>query len=312
MAVKFEAFPLQVADGSVLAAYRMRPQSELRGVVQIAHGMAEHSRRYERLAAALAVAGYAVYAADHRGHGGSVDIHGLGDFGPHGFSAVVADMAELSDVARTQMPSAPLVLLGHSMGSFAAQAYLAAHGSGLAALVLSGTAALAPLMAAMAASGSGGGLESFKAAFEPARTPFDWLSRDAAEVDAYLADPLCGFELAESSRQSIFALCQGAPNDPRLAGIRRDLPILVLSGEVDPVVGPGQAFARALADAWRAAGLATIEHRVYPGARHELFNETCREEVTSELIAWLNARLPISSAAPARRRDSTPAPPPSR
>jgi alpha-beta hydrolase superfamily lysophospholipase len=286
----FDSFSLQSADGAQLAAFRMPPSGgPVRGVVQIAHGMAEHSRRYERLAARLAAAGYATYAADHRGHGGSARIHGLGDFGPGGFAAVVADMAVLSQLARADNPGAPLILLGHSMGSFAAQAYLPEHGAQLAALVLSGTAALPPLLQAMAAAANVGRLEAFNAAFEPARTPFDWLSRDEAEVDAYIADPMCGFEVAEASRQSMFALGLRSPNDPRLSGLRSDLPILILSGEVDPVVGPGQSHAVALIDAWRGRGLGRIEHRVYAGARHELFNETCRDQVTADLIAWLGA-----------------------
>ena len=301
MSAAFDSFSLQAGDGAQLAAFRMTPSGgPTRGVVQIAHGMAEHSRRYERLARRLAAAGYATYAADHRGHGGSARIHGLGDFGPDGFAAVVADMAVLSQRARADIPGAPLILLGHSMGSFAAQAYLPAHGSQLAAVVLSGTAALAPLLQAMTAAANAGRLEAFNAAFEPARTPFDWLSRDEAEVDAYVADPMCGFEVAEASRQSMFASCLGSPSDPRLANLRSDLPILILSGELDPVVGPGQSHALALIEAWRAHGLERIEHRVYQGARHELFNETCREQVTDELIAWLSA-MPNSGVTPARR-----------
>jgi alpha-beta hydrolase superfamily lysophospholipase len=253
--------------------------------------MAEHFPRYGRLAAALTGAGYAVYGADHRGHGASAAIHGLGDFGPAGFAAVVSDMAALTKRARAEMPDRPLFLLGHSMGSFAAQLYVLEHSSLLDGLILSGTAAMAPLLEALAASGAAPGLEAFNAAFEPARTPFDWLSRDPAEVDSYIADPLCGFALTDASMQSLFGQGAGALTDPRLASVNRDLPILVLSGEVDPVVGPGQAYARALIEAWRLAGLQRIDHRVYPGARHELFNETCRDEVTRDLIAWLDQHL---------------------
>jgi len=291
MTCPIEAFPLAVADGAVLAAYRSSPERPAKGLVQIAHGMAEHFLRYARLTEALAGAGYAVYGLDHRGHGASAEAHGLGDFGPRGFAGVVADMAELSEFAKRETPGRPLMLLGHSMGSFAAQQYLLGHGDLLAGLVLSGTASLAPLMQALAAAGAAPGLEAFNAAFEPARTPFDWLSRDEAEVDAYVADPMCGFALTEASMTSMFALCAGAASDPRLAGVRRDLPILVLSGEVDPVVGPNQTYATALIDAWRDAGLSHIDHRVYPGARHELFNETCRDQVAADLIAWLDAAM---------------------
>jgi alpha-beta hydrolase superfamily lysophospholipase len=176
------------------------------------------------------------------------------------------------------------------MGSFAAQLYLLSHGDDLAALVLSGTAAGDKLVEAIAASGGGGRLESFNAAFEPARTPFDWLSRDPEEVDAYVADPLCGFELTQDSVQSVFQATGAATLDPRLAKAPNNLPVLVISGERDPVTGPDQAFVGALVDRYRAAGL-DVEHRVYPGCRHELFNETNRDEVTADLIGWLDARI---------------------
>jgi len=199
-------------------------------------------------------------------------------------------MAELTRLAKRERSGTPLALLGHSMGSFAAQLYLLEHGHELDALVLTGTAAAAPLLESVTASGAGG-LETFNTSFEPARTPFDWLSRDEAEVDAYLADPLCGFALTEASMQSMFTLLAGAAIDPRLGAALADLPVLVMSGAVDPVVGPDQAFARALINAWRKAGLTRIDHRVYPGARHELFNETCRDQVAGDLIAWLDVVL---------------------
>jgi alpha-beta hydrolase superfamily lysophospholipase len=267
------------------------PEGHAKGVVQIADGMAEHFARYARLTEALTAAGYAVYAIDHRGHGDSAKIHGLGDFGPRGFAAVVADMAELTRFAKREASGAPFALLGHSMGSFAAPLYLLEHGRELDALVLTGTAAVAPLLESLTADGAARGLEAFNVNFEPGRTPFDWLSRDEAEVDAYLADPLCGFPLTEASMQSMFTLLAGAAIDPRLGAALAALPVLVMSGEVDPVVGPGQAFARVLVDGWRNAGLTRIDHRVYPGARHELFNETCRDQVTGDLIAWMDTAM---------------------
>lgn len=284
-----ERFTLHGSDGVAVAAYRALPAGDIRGVVQIAHGMAEHFGRYHRLAGRLTRAGYAVYANDHRGHGGSAGAHGLGQFGPDGFAALVGDMAALTQVARREAPGRPLVLLGHSMGSFAAQLYLLDHHHELAGLALSGTAALDKLLDNMQASGRPVGLESLNAGFEPARTPFDWLTRDEGEVDAYIDDPLCGFALDDASMGSIFALGSGARTDPRLAGVRADLPVYVISGEFDPVTGPDQAFVEALLGGYRDNGLSNIDHRIYPGGRHEMFNETCRDQVESELIAWLNA-----------------------
>ena len=286
-----EPFTLTASDGAALAAYRSPPAGPPKGVVQIAHGMAEHFARYGRLAKGLNAAGYAVYGGDHRGHGQSAGVHGLGSFGEGGFQAVVDDMAALSAVARREWPGKPLVLLGHSMGSFAAQLYILEHSQDLAGLVLSGTAALDQLLAAMLSRGGPVSMALLNAAFEPGRTSFDWLSRDEAEVDAYVADPLCGFDLDEASMQSIFGLGASARTDPRLAQVRRPLAIYVISGERDPVTGPSQAFTRALIESYEAAGLGPIEHRVYPGARHELFNETCRDQVEAELIAWLDATV---------------------
>jgi alpha-beta hydrolase superfamily lysophospholipase len=285
-----DRFDLAGADGARLAGFRLAPAGPVRGVAQIAHGMGEHFGRYHRLAGRLAGAGYAVYGQDHRGHGAS-QVHGLGDFGPGGFQTLVDDMAALSAAARREHPGAPFALVGHSMGSFASQAYLIEHGAGLDALALSGTAALDRLMAGMAATGGAPGLAALNAPFEPARTPFDWLSRDEAEVDAYLADRLCGFDVTPASLASMFALGAGLRSDPRLAAVRPDLPILVISGEFDPVTGPGQAHTNALIDGWRASGLTGIEHRVWPGGRHEMFNEINRAEVEDDLIAWLDAAL---------------------
>ena len=287
-----QQFRYAASDGAQVGAWRLLPEGRPKAVVQIAHGMAEHMARYERLGRALADAGYAAYANDHRGHGKSADVHGLGDFGPRGFPGVVDDMAALSRLTKSENPEVPLVLIGHSMGSFAAQLYLLDHGSDLTGLVLSGTAAGDKLLEAVAASGGGGRLESFNAAIEPARTPVDWLSRDEVEVDAYVADPLCGFELEPASVQSVFQSTHGASTDPRLAEVPKDLPILVISGEFDPVTGAGQAFADTLVERYRKAGLRDVKHRVYPEGRHELFNELNRDEVTADLIAWLEQVAP--------------------
>lgn len=286
-----QSFSLTGADSARIVAYRSMPKGEPKAIVQIAHGLGEHFKRYARLAAALNAAGYAVYGNDHRGHGQTAGADALGQFGEGGFQAVVDDMAALTAVAKREVPGKPFVLLGHSMGSFAAQRYLLEHSDELAALVLSGTAAADLLVAHIMASGGPGGLGAFNGAFEPARTGFDWLSRDAAEVDAYIADPLCGFDLDAASAQSLFMLAGGARADPRIHDVRKSLPVYVISGEFDPVVGPGQSFANALIDSYRAAGLTDITHRVYPGGRHEMFNETNRAEVEADLVAWLNGTV---------------------
>lgn len=287
-------FALKASDGATIASYRAVPSGNVKAIVQIAHGMAEHFRRYARLTQKLTAKGYAVFANDHRGHGDSVKGHGLGNFGPRGFQALVDDMATLSQVAKQELPGKPLVLLGHSMGSFAAQLYLLEHHRELAGVVLSGTAAMDKLLESLLASGEPVTLELLNAGFEPARTSFDWLSRDPAEVDKYIADPLCGFTVEDASTRSMYEIGTKARFDPRLGQVRKDLPIYVISGERDPVVGPGQSFANALIDSYKGFGLKDIVHRVYEGGRHEMFNETNREQVEDELIAWLENSLPLS------------------
>jgi len=282
------AFTVLAADGARITAYKALPAGRPRAVVQLAHGMAEHAGRYRRLAEALTAAGYAVYSNDHRGHGASAAAHGLGEFGPGGFQSLVDDLVAVSRVAQAETPNTPLILIGHSMGSFAAQLYLLEHHGRLTGLVLSGTAAVDALAAASAAARREVGLVSMNAGFAPARTDFDWLSRDEAEVDAYIADPLCGFALADEAMASVMQMAATARHDPRLASVRGDLPVYVISGEHDPVTGPSQAFVKALLGSWRAAGLSRLDHRVYPGGRHEMFNETTRDEVTADLIAWLD------------------------
>ena len=286
------AFDLVAPDGVHVTAYKALPIGAPRAIVQIAHGMAEHFIRYRRVVDALTGAGFAVYGQDHRGHGASAAAHGLGSFGPRGFAAVVNDMAALSRVAATDNPGAPLILLGHSMGSFASQLYLLDHHAGLTALILSGTAAMDAMRDALIASGRPQSPNAMNAPFEPARTDFDWLSRDEAEVDLYIADPLCGFPLTDASRVSVFESTAGARHDPRMAGVRPDLPVLVISGQFDPVTGPDQAFARALIDSYAATGIRRVDHNVYVGGRHEMFNEIGREAVVADLIRWLDGVVP--------------------
>lgn len=293
-ATTLTAFPLKTADGETITAYRAKPASgEPRAVIQIAHGLAEHAPRYARLVEKLTQEGYAVYSNDHRGHGASKDVHGLGNFGPRGFQALVDDMAELTQLAKRENPGKPIVLLGHSLGSFAAQIYLLDHHRQLNALVLSGTAAIDKLLEAIQASGKPASLEAFNAPFEPARTPFDWLSRDEKEVDKYIADPLCGFQAEEASLGSLFQLGVGARHDGRLVRVRKDLPIYIISGERDPIVGEGTANTQALINSYQGAGLTNITHQIYKNGRHEMFNETNRGEVENDLLAWLDKTLKV-------------------
>jgi alpha-beta hydrolase superfamily lysophospholipase len=280
-------FSFAAADGPDIAVYRWSGVPAPKAVVQIAHGMGEHAARYRRLAEALTAAGYPVYANDHRGHGmtaGSADHHG--DLGPGGWAGLVSDLGEVGAIARREHPGLPLVVVGHSMGSFALQGYLLDHSADVDAAVLSGTSAIDVIAPGIDPTKEVD-LSAFNAAFEPARTEYDWLSRDPDEVDAYVADPACGFGLNPHSTSSMLEGLADAGDPARLAGIRSDLPIYLLSGDADPLAGGG-ALIELVADRYRQAGVTDVTVALYPGARHEVFNETNRDEITADLVTWLD------------------------
>jgi alpha-beta hydrolase superfamily lysophospholipase len=274
------------ADATVLATYSWNDVFVPVAAVQIAHGLAEHSARYDRLAAALNRAGYLVHAHDHRGHGQSIDGQ-PGDLGKVGFEGLIADTAAYGATLREDRPDLPLFLIAHSMGSFAAQSVLLEHSDQYAGVVLSGSTALDLLAAKLAGSGGPVGLEAFNAGFEH-RTGYEWLSRDEAEVDAYVADPLCGFDLPDETVPALFGAAETLADPEVLARIRSDLPILIASGSADPLAGGG-GLVQVLGQRYRDAGVADVTVTVYDDARHEIFNETNRDEITADVIAWLAA-----------------------
>ncbi|HLX36770.1 MAG TPA: alpha/beta hydrolase [Candidatus Binataceae bacterium] len=278
------------ADGLEVACYRWPADANPVGVVQIAHGMGEHSLRYADLAGFLNRAGFHVYANDHRGHGRTAKSkEQLGDFGAGGWDALVEDMAHLTRLTR-EREHLPVVLLGHSMGSFAAQSYIVDHSDLIAAVALSGSAAVDKLQ--MNSSGDAD-LTALNADFEPARTPFDWLSRDPVEVEKYIADPLCGFGVIARSMASMAAASARIVDPAQLARIRKDLPIWIMAGDKDPV-NHHLEWLRPLAERYRAAGIRDVTEKYYLDGRHEMFNETNRAEVYRDLLAWTRTALRLT------------------
>lgn len=281
---------LSNADGTKVTTYTWaHVAGQPAGVVQIAHGLAEHGERYDRFARQLNAAGFVVHAVDHRGHGRTAGGR-LGDFGAAGFSGLIADVAQYGSALRAQHGSLPVFLFAHSMGSFAAQAALLDHASTWAGVILSGSTALDALAAAMAnaPADAPAGLAAFNAGFEH-RTGYEWLSRDDAEVNAYVADPWCGWEVPDDVIPSLFAPAARLADPALLAGIRRDLPLLIASGDADPLAGGG-ALIELLGQRYRDACIADVTVKLYPAARHEILNETNRDEVTADIVAWLRAR----------------------
>lgn len=278
-------FTFEAADGRKIFTYRWLPSGPVRGVLQISHGMGEHALRYRKPLQPLLDAGIAIYANDHRGHGRTATNRSeLGDFGAAGFAGLVDDMARLTKVARGEHPAKKLVLLGHSMGSFAAQIYVVEHSALIDGLVLSGSAAFDLLQAPR------GGLRSVGESMGKTRTPFDWLSRDETEVDAYIADPLCGFTVDDASRNSMFAAGAVAVDPKQLAKIRKDLPLYIFAGDKDPI-NADLTRLTPLVERYRAAGISDITTDFYHDGRHEMLNETNRDEVVRNLLNWLDLVL---------------------
>ena len=279
------------AGGVNVAAYRWDPTDAPRAIVQLTHGVGEYAERYQPLVDRLLSEGYVVYAHDHRGHGRTaVDESQFGILGEGGWAELVADIGRTGQVAKDAHPGLPLVLLAHSMGSFAAQQYLLDHSDDVTAVVLSGTAAIDLLEPAMDLDAPMD-LSAFNAPFAPPRTEFDWLSRDDAQVDAYIADPWCGFGLDVPGGKAMFADARPVADPGRVGAMRQDLPVYVVVGEMDPVNG-GLALVDELVRRYREAGLDDVTLVTYPEARHEVFNETNREEVFAGLVAWLDRVLP--------------------
>lgn len=276
---------LAARDGIVRPAREWRGEAAPWLILVVAHGMGEHAARYREPLTPLIEDGVAVFSLEHRGHGEDAVAAGTqGDYGPGLFAGLVADLHALVDAARAAHPDVPLVLLGHSMGSMIAQGYFADHTDALDGLVLSGAIAIDRVP-------PGGGdasalIAALNAPFAPARTEFDWLSRDEDQVDRYIADPLCGFGLTEASANSIVEAA------PRIAAapLPADLPVYIFSGEQDPLHLVLDGW-RAIGERYRAAGLDVTE-RLYEGGRHEMLNETNRAEVVRDLATWLERFRP--------------------
>ncbi|WP_192562142.1 alpha/beta hydrolase [Pseudomonas gozinkensis] len=302
-----DIFWLDASDRSRLFVNLWLPNSPLKAVILLAHGMAEHSARYARLAEAFCAEGYGVYAPDQRGHGKTADHGTLGHFADDdGWCKVVGDLASLNQFLGQRHPGVPIVLLGHSMGSYIAQAYLLHHSASLHGAILSGSnfQPVALYRAArqiarfeklrQGAKGRSALIEwlsfgSFNKAFKPAHTAFDWLSRDPAEVDRYANDPLCGFRCTNQLWIDLLGGLQQISKASNLAQIDPGLPLLVIGGECDPV-SEGKRLTD-LANALRTAGSQNLQLKIYPQARHELFNESNRDEVTADVLAWIDQAL---------------------
>ena len=292
-------------EGFEVFVYKWIPDHQKpKAVVQVAHGMAEHALRYERFATFLNQAGYAVYADDHRGHWKTAkDLSKAGVGGKDSWNGMVNDEKQLMDIIKKENPGLPLFFFGHSMGSFIAQRFIQLWGSELKGVILSGTTGLAifpkesiPLMEQAAAGElrdkypEGPGIfGALNAAFEPTKTPFDWLSRDEAEVQKYVNDPWCGFAFSNGMMLDMVKGMLDMLETQEQARIPKNLPVLMIAGEKDPV-GANDGV-NALAQKYRDLGIKDVKVILYPGARHEVLNEINRDEVQEDVKKWVDEHL---------------------
>ena len=283
-----DTFSYRAADGRQLVGYHWAPRdgTHVAGSVVLVHGMGEHLRRYDHVAEALTSAGFAVYGHDHRGHGASLTATDEpGHLGRNGWSALVDDLSLVVGRAKSDHPELPVAILAHSMGSFAIQQFLIDRGTDVDAVALTGTGALDLLEPVLDLS-TDLDLSAFNAPFQPARTDFDWLSRDQSIVDAYLADPLCGFGIDAASVREMFAGARRLADPDEVKRMPHYLPLYIAVGSKDPV-NADLALLWALVDRYRDAGMSDVTVRVYDDGRHEILNETNRAEVIGDLLNWL-------------------------
>lgn len=307
----FSAFTVSSPSGAELAVRHMPAEGLARGVVQINHGLAEHAARYRRFAAFLAARGFHAYAHDHRGHGATRATDSIpGAFAvKDGASKVVADVAAVHALIAERHPGLPVITFGHSMGGLIALNFAEAHPQASAALAvwnsnfnagLAGRAGQAFL--AIEAFFKGSDTPSAmlpKLTFQawakamPNRTDFDWLSRDEAEVDLYIADPLCGWDATVSMWRDVFELIYAGGNAENLAKLPKSLPVHLTGGAEDPATDKGAAVTW-LEGRMRKAGLANATLEILPETRHETLNEINRDQSMAGFAAWLEANLPGS------------------
>jgi alpha-beta hydrolase superfamily lysophospholipase/ectoine hydroxylase-related dioxygenase (phytanoyl-CoA dioxygenase family) len=298
---------LAAGDGHRIPVRRW-PAPAARAVVQVLHGMAEHSGVYADVATALNAAGLAVVAHDHRGHGLAAAPGAPGDVdAERSWSGVRRDLAVVNADVRRHHPGLPVIVLGHSMGSFLAQDLARSHPDGVDLLALEGSSYEAPWLTALAGllgrfecwrQGENGRsplvhsltFGAYGRAFARPRTLFDWLSRDATFVDRYVGDPLCGFRIANAFWRDFVRGLTTLYRPEAMKRTRADVPVYVFSGACDPVGHRGRGPER-LARALREAGSRDVTLRLYPGARHDLLHETNRDEVIADLQGWIESRL---------------------
>ncbi len=308
--MSFETIHRLPLNGGIELPFRQSLIAAPKAALHICHGLAEHSARYERFAMALNAAGYNVYAHDHRGHGANIGAYApRGIFAQKdGYRVAIDDVLALNRHIHASHSGLPVVLFGHSMGGLIALNYTLVHSETIDAAAIwnanfnggvENSAAMAILKIERMLKGSDVPSSilpklTFRAwgnAIPNHRTAFDWLSRDASEVEAYINDPLCGFDASVALWIDVFRMMKAGATDRNFANIRRDLPFNLVGGGEDPATDKAKAT-RKLAHRMQAMGFSKVTCTVYPNTRHESLNDLNREEVTQNFLNWLAQALP--------------------
>ena len=307
--VKEQEFYYPSSDGiHQCYAHEWSPGTKPRAVLQIVHGVAEYIQRYAPFASWLAEQGFIVVGEDHLGHGRTVDDGKFGYFGPKdGWSLVSRDVRKLRTLEGEHYPDLPYFILGHSMGSFLTRTYLIDWPGTVDGAILSGTGqegsatvAAGKLVCSLFCSlrgtdGHSGFVDSlslgaYNKQFSPNRTTADWICRDEAVVDAYLKDPFCTFQPTVGMFRDMMGGLQYIASPKNLKKMYKTTPVYFFSGDRDPV-GQNGAGVKKVAGLFRSAGCTDVTVKLYPNGRHEMLNETNRQEVWQDVASWLEAKL---------------------
>lgn len=307
-----EEFTIDSRDGvHKLYSVKYLPEGEPVGVVQIVHGMSEYMDRYEEFAEFLTGKGYVVTGEDHLGHGHSVpegESYGyLCSMDPA--TVLVRDVHRLKKTVQAQYPGLPFAILGHSMGSYILRNYLCRYGTGIQAAIIMGTGmekkpAVTFVRALTRCIGRIYGEKHLSRTLDKLvmgkyndripnpRTESDWLSKDEEVVNRYRIDPLCGFPFTVNGYEALFELVNRLFSQENLSKLPAELPTLVVSGQEDPVGAYGEGV-KAAFQSMEAAGMKKLELKLYPGDRHEILNESDRQQVMEDIAAWLQTALEV-------------------
>ena len=292
---------------NIIRGYFCSPvvKANAKAVIVIAHGMAERKERYDEFTSFLAQNGYAVFIHDHLGHGESVENDDyLGFFGEEdGWKTLVEDCYTITNYAREIFPNKPLILFGHSMGSFVARAFAEMHPLTLDGAIFCGTsganpaAGIAVKLADFIARSKGNFYRSefinavafgaYNKKIKPQRTDFDWLTRDNEIVDKYVADKYCGFLFTACGYRDLFSVLKYVSGKNWYKGVRKNLPMYLIAGDADPVGEYGAGVKQVVSDL-KKTGHENVEIKLYKGGRHEILNETDRNIVMDDILVWLD------------------------